>query len=226
VDTLYRTTTLPVNLGSTFNANGNISFGFPITKISSRININANARHSRNFSLLDDVQSSIQNETIGGNIRYEYRFKEVFDISLRANLSNQLSIYEDESRNQSFFNQTYTAEGNLTFLKNYTLSSDFEYLVYANQAGGETQKIPLLNISISRYILKAKSGEIKLAVVNLLDKSLGVTQTANNNYVERQIMNSLGRYVMVSFTYALNKQLNPLGGMGGRRGPRMMMIRE
>ncbi len=226
VDEDYRTITTPVNLGSTFNANGNISFGFPISKISSRININANARHSRNLSLLDDVQSSIQNEVIGGNIRYEYRFKEVFDISLRANLSNQFSIYEDESRNQSFLNQAYTAEGNFTFFKHYNLNSNFDYLVYANQAGGETQKIPLLNISLSRYILKANSGEIKLAVVNLLDRNLGVTQSANNNYVEREIMNSLGRFVMISFTYALNKQMNPLGGMNGRRGPRMMMIRE
>ncbi len=226
IDKNYRTTTIPVNLGSTFNVNGNLSFGFPINKINSRINVNANARHSRNFSLLNDVQSFIQNETIGGNIRYEYRFKEIFDINLRANLSNQFSIYEDENRNQSFLNQTYTAEGNVTFLKHYNLSSNFDYLVYANQAGGETQKVPLLNISLSRYVLKAKSGEIKLSVVNLLDKNLGVTQSANSNYVEREIMNSLGRYVMISFTYALNKQLNPLAGMGGRRGPRMMMIRE
>jgi hypothetical protein len=35
-----------------------------------------------------------------------------------------------------------------------------------------------------------------------------VNQTARNNYVELEIMNSLGRYFMVSFTYTLNKQLN------------------
>ncbi len=223
----FNTITQPINLGEAFNMNGNLSFGFPINKINSRFNINATGRHSTSLNKLRNEEVQITQETLGGNIRYEYRYKEIFDISLRANLSNQISKYDNGQNDQSFLNQTYTAEGNLTFLKHYTLSSDFDYLVFANQAGGKTQKIPLLNISVSRYILKAKSGEIKLAVVNLLDKSLGVTQTANNNYVERQVMNSLGRYVMLSFTYALNKQLNPLAGMGNRRGGgRMMMIRE
>lgn len=224
----YIATTTPVNLGNTFNTTGNISFGFPINKISSRINLNANARLNNTFSLLNGEQNSIQQETLGGNIRYEYRFKEIFDISLRANLSNQITRYEDESRNQSFLNQTYTTEGNINFLKNYAINSTFDYLVYANQAGGATQKVPLLNISISRFVMKAKSGELKIGVSNLLDRNLGVNQSASNNYVEREIMNSLGRYYMVSFTYALNKQLNPLSGMRGGRGggPRMMMIRE
>jgi hypothetical protein len=228
VEENYITYSIPVNLGNAFNTNGNLSFGFPINKISSRININANARLNNTFSLLNGEQNSIQQETLGGNIRYEYRFKELFDLSVRANLNNQVTRYEDESRNQAFLNQSYTAEGNVTAIKNYLVNSTFDYLVYANQAGGETQKVPLLNISVSRYVLKANSGEIKLAVVNLLDRNLGVNQTARNNYVEREIMNSLGRYFMVSFTYALNKQLNPMSGMRGGRGggPRMMMIRE
>jgi outer membrane receptor for ferrienterochelin and colicin len=83
------------------------------------------------------------------------------------------------------------------------------------------QTIPLLNLSVSRFILKNKTGELKLAVNNLLDKALGVSQTASINYLERQVTNSLGRYFMLSFTYSLNKQLNP---MGMRRGGRMMRI--
>jgi outer membrane receptor protein involved in Fe transport len=225
VDDNYITYTAPINLGSTFNTNANLAFGFPINKISSRINLNANARLSNSISLLNGVESDINNQTVGGNIGYEYRYKEVFDINLRANLSNQVTKYEDESRNQSFLNQTYTAEGNFNFMKFYALNAAFDYMIYAYQGGGTTQKIPFLNLSLSRYVLKAKSGEIKLGVVNVLDQILGVTQTATNNSVERQTMNSLGRYYMISFTYALNKQLNPMSGMGGRGG-RMMIIRE
>ena len=84
------------------------------------------------------------------------------------------------------------------------------------------QAIPLLNISLSRYILKAKSGEIKLTMNNVLDKSISVSQIANINYFEKQQTNNLGRYVMVSFLYSINKQLNPMGGAGR---PRTGMIR-
>lgn len=226
IDENFITYTIPVNVGNTFNTSGNVSFGFPINKLNSRINLNSNVRLNNGLSLLNSQENTIKQQTVGGSIRYEYRFKEVFDMSLRANLSNQDTKYEDESRNQSFLNQTYTAEGSINFLKNYSINSTFDYLVYANQAGGETQKLPLLNISFSRFLLKARSGELKVAVVNLLDRNLGVNQSANINYVEREIMNSLGRYFMVSFTYALNKQLNPFSTMRGRGGPRMMMIRE
>jgi hypothetical protein len=46
------------------------------------------------------------------------------------------------------------------------------------------------------------------------------------NYLEQTTYNNIGRYIMVSFTYSLNKQLNPMGGAGRRGGPRMMMIRN
>ncbi len=62
VDENYVSYTIPVNMDNTFNTNANISFGFPINKINSRININANARHSDSFSLLNGEKNTIQNE--------------------------------------------------------------------------------------------------------------------------------------------------------------------
>jgi len=35
--------------------------------------------------------------------------------------------------------------------------------------------------------------------------------------LQQQTNNNLGRYFMISFTYALNKQLNPMGSGGDRR---------
>ncbi|HRG09497.1 MAG TPA: hypothetical protein PLJ08_13070, partial [Cyclobacteriaceae bacterium] len=60
-------------------------------------------------------------------------------------------------------------------------------------------------------------------VNNLLDQSNSVTQSTGENFIQQQVMNNLGRYYMVSFTYALNKHLNPMGG-GRRGGGGMRMI--
>ena len=54
-----------------------------------------------------------------------------------------------------------------------------------------------------------------------MDRKVGINQTSSINYVERTTTNSIGRYFMVSFTYALNKHINP---MGMRRGGPMMRI--
>ena len=114
----------------------------------------------------------------------------------------------------------------MNFLKKFRLSGTMNYMEYENQTNNSTISIPMLNLSLSRYLLKANAGELKLSVSNLLDRKLGVSQSANTLYFERQTMNSLGRYYMLTFTYAINRHLNPMGG-GGRRGgggQRMIMM--
>ncbi|HNG43849.1 MAG TPA: TonB-dependent receptor, partial [Cyclobacteriaceae bacterium] len=133
------------------------------------------------------------------------------------------TTYESGQNDQKYFNKTYTGEANINFLKVYRLSGTMNYMEYQNQSNNSTVSIPMLNLSLSRYVLKANAGEIKFAVNNVLDRNLGVTQTANAQYFERQTMNSLGRYYMVTFTYAINRHLNPMGG-GGRRGGGQRMI--
>jgi hypothetical protein len=213
--------TKPVNVDNNMSVAGNASLSFPINKIKSRFTFGGTIRNRRSINLLNDIASTINTQSAGGNARYSYRYKEIFDFSLSARLERQLTDYEFQQNDQIFLNNNYTAETNLTILKNYQFSSSFEILQYDNQNNNYSQTIPLLNLSVSRFLLKNKTGELKFAVNNLLDKALGVNQTANLNYTERQTTNSLGRIFMVSFAYSINKQLNP---MGMRRGGQMMRI--
>jgi len=225
-DSLVRVTQ-PVNVKDNLNVSTNINFGFPIKKLNSRINIGPTASASKGINLLNEEENTIHQQTLGGSVRYNYTYKEILTVDLSANLSHQETKYEfDTQQDQVFFNKTYTAESNLNFLKNYSLNAAFDYLIYNSKTTDYNQSIPLLNISVSRFVMKNKAGEIKVGVNNMFDKSLGVTQTATSNYYQQETINNLGRYYMVSFTYALNKQLNPMGmrrpGGGGMR----MMIRQ
>lgn len=215
-------TTIPVNAGETFSVRGNANLTFPIRKMSSRLSIGSNVSQSESINLLNEVSSSITQRTLSGNVRYNYRFKEIFETNLSANLSHQGTTYEFNQPDQRFLNQTYRAEGNVSFLKNYQATIDYAYLIYNSTTSDFTQEIPLLDMSVSRLFLKNNSGELKFSVSNLLNKNLGVSQTASSNYLERQVSNSLGQYYMLTFTYALNKHLNPTAG--GRRGGGMRMI--
>jgi hypothetical protein len=192
-----------------------------VAKFKSRFSLTANVRDRRGMNVLDDATYNIQQRTTGGNLRYNYNYKEIFDLGLSAQLSHQKTDYEFQQPDQTFSNKTYTAETNLTIRKNYQLSANFDYLVYTSKSTNFQRAIPLLHASISRFVLKNNSGEIKLSVNNLLDKVLGINQTSDINYIERTTTNSLGRYFMLSFTYALNKQLNP---MGMRHGGGIMRV--
>jgi hypothetical protein len=195
----------------------------PVTKLFSRFNIGVNVRDQESISVSNEQQFDVSQLTLGGNFRYTFTFKEVFDLSLSTNLSQQRTSYEQGQADQKYFNKTYTAETNVNFLKVYRLSGNMNYMQYENQSNNSTISIPMAGLSLSRYILKANAGEIKLAVNNLLDRRQGVSQSATNLYFERQTMNSLGRYFMLSFTYAINRHLNPMGG-GRRGGGQRMMI--
>jgi hypothetical protein len=222
VDEQLVRTTIPVNVSSSRTINGNANFGFPIQKFGSRFNIGADYQHQKSVTLLNEQQNSIAQETISGTIHYSYHYKEMFNLELSADVDRINTRYAFRQPDQTYVNQTYSVISIVSFLKNYQFASKFEYLKYNNNGTHYSQNVPLLNLSMSRFVLKNKSGEVKLSVVNLFDKALGVNQTASLNYTERQITNSLGRYFMLTFTYALNKQLNP---MGMRRGG-MMHIRN
>ncbi|MFM8743748.1 MAG: TonB-dependent receptor, partial [Cytophagales bacterium] len=139
------------------------------------------------------------------------------------NISRQQNTFENAQQNQAFINRTYTSEVNVTFLKNYQFNNSFNYYSYNSETTSFSQTIPIWNISFSRFLLKNNGGELKIGVNNLLDQSLSVNQTATANYLQQTTSNNLGRYFMVSFTYAINKQLNPMGA-GRRSGRGMQMI--
>jgi len=223
VDESLIQTISPVNTDNNLNVRGQINVTFALNKLKSRINIGTGISHSQSTNILNDVNQRISNNTLSGNLRYNFRPFDNWETNLSASLNRNLTDYEFSTTQQAYLNQTYSAESNLTFFKNYEASINYRYMVYQGKTSDFDQKVPLLNASIARRFLKNKSIELKLSAFNLLDKDLGVTQTSNVNYIERTVTNSLGRYFLLSLTYSLNRQLNVLEN-GHRGGGRMMMF--
>lgn len=224
-ETLIRLTK-PVNVRDNFNISGNFNFAFPIKKISTRFSIGPSTNFSRSINILNEQENTSRQYTMGGNARLDYTLKDILFLGLSANLSEQRTAYSfSTQQDQQYLNETYTAEGNVEFLKNYSFNSSFSFYSYTSQTTDFHRTIPIWNVFFSRFLFKAKAGELKLGVMNLLNRSSSVNQTATSNYLQQTTTNNLGRYFMVSFTYALNKQLNPMGDGGRRRGgpPRMII---
>lgn len=219
--------TMPVNVKDQLTLSSNFNLGFPIKKLKGRVSIGPTAAFTKAINLLNDQENTSRQQTYGGSVRYDYTLGDIMTAGVSANLSRQQTEYSfSTQQNQVFLNSTYSAETNINFLKNYAFSSSFDFYQYHSQTTGFDQTIPILNLSVSRFLLKNKVGELKMGVVNLLDKSLGVSQSASSNYLQTEVTNNLGRYFMISFTYALNKQLNPMGAGGPGGGGMRMIIRN
>ncbi|MBK7649583.1 MAG: TonB-dependent receptor [Flammeovirgaceae bacterium] len=216
--------TMPVNVDYSKSLRANFNLGFPIKKLNSRFNFGPSATLSETIAVLDTQNNNARSRTLGGNSRYNFTYKEFLILDLSANLSQQETKYDFSTPDQQYFNQTYKAEINLSFLKKYSFNTSYEYLIYTSKTNDFSQEIPFLDISISRFILNNKAGELKFKVNNVLDQSNSVSQSSGENYIQQQTTNNLGRFYMVSFTYALNKHLNPMGGGNRRGGGGMRMI--
>jgi hypothetical protein len=221
---------MPVNVRNSTNMTGNLNFQFPWKRALSRFTIGPNVAQRNNRVLLNDTEVQSHQNVLGGTARYNFSVKDFFSLDLSANISNQVTSYQSEAaskpQDQKYLNKTYTAETNITIFKNYQLNAEVNYLMYNSKTTGFSQAIPLVNVYVSRFLFKAQSGELRLGLVNALDKSLSVSQNATVNYLEQTTYNNLGRYFMVTFVYSLNKQLNPMGGDGRARAMRMMFQRD
>lgn len=213
VDANLVRTTRPVNVSENYSVDANIHIGFPIKKFNSRFGVRTNATTGQQITLLNDTENAIQQQTLGGRLSYTYTLKDFFILDLSTSVEQRKSLYAFSAADQLFLNKNHQAETNLTIAKKYQLNASFQYLDYSSQTTGFSQTVPLLDISFSRFLLKNNTGELKFGVKNLLDRNVSITQTANTNYLEQRTANNLGRYLMISFTYALNKQLNPMMGV-------------
>ncbi|MEQ8426062.1 MAG: TonB-dependent receptor, partial [Cyclobacteriaceae bacterium] len=173
-------TTKPVNVSNNYSLDANIHFGLPIKKIKSRFGLSADATTSRAITLLNLMENSIRQRTLGGRLTYSYNLNDIFNLDLEASIQQQQSSYEFDVADQLFLNKTYEAEANLKVLKNYQLNSGFQYLDYSSQTTGFSQVVPLLDISVSRFLLKNNTGELKLGVKNLLDRNVSITPNFNS----------------------------------------------
>lgn len=220
-ESLVRTTT-PANVSNTYNVRGNFNFTFPLRAIKSRVNMGNTITRSQNINLLNDTEQVIFNNMLTGNLRYNFRPIDDFEINLTAMANYQLTEYQFRNEEQAFLNQNYGAELFWSFLKDFRYQFNYNHMIFQGVSSEFDQIIPLMDMSIARSFLKNKSLEAKISANNLMDCNLGVTQSANANYLERQVTNNLGRYFMLTLTYSLNKQLNMMDG--GRRGGGMRMM--
>ncbi|TAE35760.1 MAG: TonB-dependent receptor [Runella slithyformis] len=194
----------PVNVKDDYMVNANISKGFRIKSIGTRVNISTNLLLNRGITPINGVDNLTRRLESRNTLRLEYRYKEAIDLSASAAIAyNQTAYSLNSALNQSFVNQNYDVEGNFKLSKTVSLNTALDYSIYNFAASSFNQRVPLWNASISQFLLKNKRGELKLSVVDLLNKNVGISRSAQMNFLQDERIRSLGRYFLLSFTYNL-----------------------
>ena len=213
-----RRTVQPVNVANELSFTANMSVGFRIKALNSRINFSPSANYSRGLGIINNITNTTQTRILHSNLKYEYRpidgpLKEVLELSASADVSHNQTLYSlSGAFNQAYFNQTYTGEAILNLPKNWNIRTDLNYLIYNFGGTGFEQRLPLWNASISKSFLKNKRGELKISAVDILNQNVGIQRFAQQNYIQDERIRSLARYFLLTFTYNLKYGAGPSTG--------------
>ncbi|HEX7904505.1 MAG TPA: outer membrane beta-barrel protein [Chitinophagaceae bacterium] len=198
--------TKPRNLDGAYNISSNVNYGFATTNPKTNINLTSRFSYNRDVNLFNDVKSFTHNYVIGGTVRVTMNLKEYLDLNFSSSSTYNIARYEIQPKqNGNYFNQRFSAEPTLTTKNGWMLSNDFDYIISRGQSAGFNQAIPLWNAGLAKLFGKARLGELRVTVFDILNTNKSFTRNVEQNYVEDVRTDVLNRYFLVSFTYHLRK---------------------
>lgn len=110
-----------------------------------------------------------------------------------------------ESLNNIYFDISWFGEVRYTPNDKLDFNLTADVTNYTAQSFEESQIIPLIGTDISYFFMKNRRAALTLSGFDLLNRNTGIRRTSEINYLRERESNIIGRYVMLSFKYRLNK---------------------
>ncbi|MEW4925319.1 hypothetical protein [Algibacter sp. 2305UL17-15] len=118
---------------------------------------------------------------------------------------------------RTFTEQNYFASFDFEASKALNLNTQLDYIIFSDNKFTNNQELPIWNAAISYAFSGNKKNILKLVLIDILDKNVDIFRRSTVNYFEETTTASLGRYVILSYTYKLNggKRRKPKKGKNG-----------
>ena len=128
------------------------------------------------------------------------------NVDLKAGVfysENNTSFSIENNLNRKFTTQKYFGMIDVDLVKKLNFNTQLDYIIYDDENFGIRQELPIWNAAIS-YSLANKNHVLKLVLIDLLNKNVDIFRRSTINFFEETTSQSLGRYIIVSYTFKLN----------------------
>ncbi|NQU88163.1 MAG: TonB-dependent receptor, partial [Mariniphaga sp.] len=195
-----------VNVDKDFETSASFDFSTPIRKLGVKINISGEESWNKGLNLINGAD----NEYITFSHRYslsiDNRKKEKWDVISGVGVTLTNSKYSlQESLNDKYFDLSWFAELRYSPNDDWDFETTADITNYNAESFDKSISVPLLGAQVSHHFLNNNRGTLTLRGFDLLNKNTIVQRFGELNYLREVRSNSIGRYVMLSFTYRLNK---------------------
>lgn len=204
-DDLVQISTL-TNVDWDYQGRLNLDFSTPIRKLGVKINLDVEENWNRGQSLVNEVDNIYTNFTQRYSFSADNRKKKKWDVESGVGVVLTHTRYDiQESLNNNYFDLSWFADIRFTPSETWNANLSADVTGYSGWGADESILIPLLRAEVSYYFLAQKRGVLTLSAHDLLDKNQNVVRISELNYMRETRSNTIGRYVMLTFKYRLNK---------------------
>ena len=190
----------PVNLDGYRSFEARTSIGFPLTFISSNLNIALGSTYSDVPIRLNGNDELMNNLTVYTDWTLGSNISENIDFTLRYNLSYSDNKAGREVLNNQFLNHRATANFKAVLPLGFTLTTSGVFTQYVGITNDYNDSFLLWNASVGKKVLR-NLGEVELCVNDIFNQNTSFARGVWAGYSQVRYNSTMGRYFLVKFTY-------------------------
>lgn len=197
---------LPVNLTGYWSARSFVSYGMPVKKLKSNLNMNAGIGYNRIPAIVNGWNNTSNNYSANGGFVFSSNISEALDFTLTySGYYNMVENSVQTQSNTNYYNHNASFRFNYIHNKRIVFNSAITNNVYSGLSQGYDQNYWLWNAGIGYKFLKNKALDVRLNIYDLLNQNKAVNRTINETYIEDSYTNVLQQYFMLNITYTIRK---------------------
>lgn len=203
-----------LNVRDDWDADANVDFSTPIKPLGIKVNLALSEDYNRGISLINKTENINTSFIHRISLTFDNSKKDKWDIETGGAVNITDSKYSvQKSLNNIYQDFSWFSEISYTPGVHFNFRASADITSYTAKTFNEAQLIPLLGAEVSYYFLKNQRGVLTLGGVDLLNRNKGIERMSELNTLVERRSDIIGRYVMLSFKYRLNKMGNGKGGI-------------
>jgi hypothetical protein len=210
--------TRPVNLDGYFMGRSFLTFGLPVRKIKSNLNLNIGLNYNRLpgriryasdsatlFSETAAIDNIANNYTMNGGVVLSSNISENIDFTFSySGYYNIVKNTIQTGSDNNYYNQNTSLKFNW-IVDRLVFNTTAIHTLYSGLSQGFNQSYLLWNAGLGYKFLADKSLDLRLNVYDVLNQNKSINRTVTETYIEDSYTNVLQRYFMLNLTYTLRR---------------------
>ena len=195
-----------INSGERKRFSAFFNFSKKIKGLGIRYAIKNSSFYNSSTSLINLQLNDVVSKDILMGLSIENANKNVIDLKLGTNYSvNNTSFSIEKDLNRTYKKQHYYAAVDYDFTEKLNFNTQFDYFAFSDNQFDSNLQLPIWNMAIS-YNIGNSHNSLKLVLIDLLDRNVDFERRSTTNYFEETTSESLGRYIILSYTYRLGSR--------------------